>query len=1056
MKRLVYTPRAYVFIKDSEGNIRDVSRYVVSGSVNRRVSAVSTAEVTLRNPKRIFTTPAADGTPVFSPMDPITIYLKRLRGRPVRVFTGFLDKTDYFKLYPGTVELKASCTLKRLLYTFFDPALPYTQSFLVAHGWIPDAQSPGQWFSMNGLNDTGGANRNLNGPVLVVGDSLGVGTVPTLKSILGSANVDADVLIGRTSAQGLSVLQSKLTSGKSYSYIVFDLGTNDPTSSALQASLTSAVAAAGGIPILVPTVNGPFQTPAKNAMIKSFGGITVVDWQAASKGKLDSSGYHATPAGYRDRAQLLAASIKQNKASPDDKSDDHPASASGQGSLSDLLYATLKYIGGWKPEDIYIEALPSDLFVRLTELAKEFADDAEEVRAEFKELVKRIIGDGNYGGGGSNVDLSGIDGSVADQIYQVGKRMNAPYKHQLAAFETGLVESNMRNLPGGDADSAGWRQERASLYPDPTNVPHAAERFFNECQQLDHGQTAGELAADVQRPAAQYRGRYEGKSAEAATLLRQTQERVDGATTSGTTDSSSDDPAWSTDPLQPVTITRSEHQGGSTKTGGSEKGTRWEAIKAEANRLNDLAMGGMRYNNSRPPNDTAGYDCSSSCTKILKAAGYNIPGWPATNTIKQYLKPGVDPTGRLTFWDNDVNNTAGNSVHIFAEIDGRDWGTNRSVAPAGGPSWHTHPKAGFQPFHVDGLDDPADVPADADTGTPSGSTDGSGGSSNVMGEGAAGAFFAAINFPSMLEQAEAMALTGERALMNDKPLMPFIKQLCEAGLREFQSTPDGKFFAFYPDYFGEMFHHPPYWEINDIEVLDGGISLTDDALVTHYYVVGDTSTTGNSTLNSMFSSGIVTIFNAFLGDSIVRTQDNGQKHHTGPKPIEDKDDKRGMDMLIDRDQATAFLERYGARPLRDDMPMIRHPYFEMFLAYQRFMLAWSKQFLSTFSFTFMPELYPGGKVGFADHGLQMYIEEVTHTWDYESGFTTQANLSAPSVYGVDHVEQLPPNMVKAIVQPAKPEKQNERRNRDKGAPPKKIGGRTPQQWYDAGETPNGG
>jgi hypothetical protein len=68
--------------------------------------------------------------PLFSPMDPITIYLQRVRGRPVRVFTGFLDRTPYLQLYPGVIQLKASCTLKRLLYTYFDPALPYTQTFL--------------------------------------------------------------------------------------------------------------------------------------------------------------------------------------------------------------------------------------------------------------------------------------------------------------------------------------------------------------------------------------------------------------------------------------------------------------------------------------------------------------------------------------------------------------------------------------------------------------------------------------------------------------------------------------------------------------------------------------------------------------------------------------------------------------------------------------------------------------------------------------------------------------------------------------------------------------
>jgi hypothetical protein len=33
------------------------------------------------------------------------------------------------------VTLTASCTLKRLLYTFFDPALPYMVKFLQDYGW---------------------------------------------------------------------------------------------------------------------------------------------------------------------------------------------------------------------------------------------------------------------------------------------------------------------------------------------------------------------------------------------------------------------------------------------------------------------------------------------------------------------------------------------------------------------------------------------------------------------------------------------------------------------------------------------------------------------------------------------------------------------------------------------------------------------------------------------------------------------------------------------------------------------------------------------------------
>jgi hypothetical protein len=66
------------------------------------------------------------------------------------------------------------------------------------------------------------------------------------------------------------------------------------------------------------------------------------------------------------------------------------------------------------------------------------------------------------------------------------------------------------------------------------------------------------------------------------------------------------------------------------------------------------------------------------------------------------------------------------------------------------------------------------------------------------------------------------------------------------------------------------------------------------------------------------------------------------------------------------------------------------------MAYQTFMLMWARQFLTTFTFTFMPELYPGGIVAFPDHGIQTYIDEVYHSFDYENGFTTQANMSAPS------------------------------------------------------------
>src|SRR4051794_2867776 len=101
MKRIVYSPKAFVYVLNSTpppGSTPDrsgpylhnLSDLVVSGSVTRKLDQVSNAEVTFRNPERVYTKP---GNPIFRPMDAITIFLQRLPGCPIQTFTGYLDKT---------------------------------------------------------------------------------------------------------------------------------------------------------------------------------------------------------------------------------------------------------------------------------------------------------------------------------------------------------------------------------------------------------------------------------------------------------------------------------------------------------------------------------------------------------------------------------------------------------------------------------------------------------------------------------------------------------------------------------------------------------------------------------------------------------------------------------------------------------------------------------------------------------------------------------------------------------------------------------------------------
>jgi len=109
---------------------------------------MSTAELEFRNPKVLkdnkprflFTERETDGKvlPVFHPMDPITIIFERIAGKPIQVFTGYCDTTPDVQLFPGTAKIKASCTLKRLNHTYFDPGLQFVNDFMKAYGWNLD------------------------------------------------------------------------------------------------------------------------------------------------------------------------------------------------------------------------------------------------------------------------------------------------------------------------------------------------------------------------------------------------------------------------------------------------------------------------------------------------------------------------------------------------------------------------------------------------------------------------------------------------------------------------------------------------------------------------------------------------------------------------------------------------------------------------------------------------------------------------------------------------------------------------------------------------------
>lgn len=112
---------------------------------------------------------------------------------------------------------------------------------------------------------------------------------------------------------------------------------------------------------------------------------------------------------------------------------------------------------------------------------------------------------------------------MLDELLRAGQSIQDPRARRVyerAAVQTGLVESGLRNLNYGDADSKGWRQERASLYANPTDVRASAARFRDEFLQFyKPGMKSYDVAWRVQRPREDLRGRYREEADQAAAIL---------------------------------------------------------------------------------------------------------------------------------------------------------------------------------------------------------------------------------------------------------------------------------------------------------------------------------------------------------------------------------------------------------------------------------------------------------------------------------------------------------------------------------------------------------
>lgn len=158
-----------------------------------------------------------------------------------------------------------------------------------------------------------------DGDVLVVGDSLAVGTQPYLGPLLGDRNLITDVRNGITTPQGMRLLRMSLRTVVPKTVVV-SLGTNDGGdpgrfSNRLRRTLALLPFDTCVIwsTIIRPSRKGPYR-PLNRVLHKlkrQDPRLVVVDWEhAVTEGAVYlPDGLHADPAGYRYRSEMIAAAV---------------------------------------------------------------------------------------------------------------------------------------------------------------------------------------------------------------------------------------------------------------------------------------------------------------------------------------------------------------------------------------------------------------------------------------------------------------------------------------------------------------------------------------------------------------------------------------------------------------------------------------------------------------------------------------------------------------------------------------------------------------------------
>ncbi len=869
MRTLVYSPDVRVLVSHM-GTQYDVSQDLVGGTVIRKENGASTIFVRLSNKGGRY-------SDKIKPMDKITVFMKRIQWQ--QVFSGYVDTAPFRQLYQGVCTIKATCTIKRLMHTWWNPGLAESQSLFNQAGAVAQ---------------TAGGNR--------AGLDSGLGSIlANLLTQVGGWNA-SNIHISQFPVSFYNFLSSNVTGHQAANRVALEnfkhmlLGDDISAGVGSAAGYNASAGAPGGI-----GVGQAFYVAEIVAACDELGlGPRVQDLSTASAlqatGETGSSGVSLTPG---DQNQTKAWT-----------------------SIGELGLANQQ--------------------------AAKNSDGA-------------ILG-------------------VACAMSETGMRnlCNPNDPKSMTIFPN--------DGPGFDHDSVGLFQQRANGEWGTTeqrmNPRQAARMFFNHLAAIEGWRNAdpGQVIFRIQRGGSP--ARFSGFVAAATAAVQSYREAQQGgaSTVAGTLSGvSSVAGAAGTQIATSVANTATNILTSSPDGAGVRQQLGKPSPDTEGAIQTATMMLGQPYvSGGRTP---GGFDCSGLVQYAFRSIGIN----PGPTTVEQIAsgKP-VNPagiqrgdvvfptTGHVVIWlgggmvlHSPVPGGVVSIVPQFFDLNSvaaiRRYGDNGGIDPTA----------------------PRSIPTGPGTMPGTGVTTG-GGAGGGQQESIARNLFQYIFQPGQFLSLTANIMGtagGHKDFIDAQPLIQMIQAVSRASLRNFQSAANGDLIFYYPDYFG-LDHKPAVLRLEDIELKDVHINQSDDSLTTHVYVSGQPNMFGQMDQISQWldTAGVASVEDEWL---FARLRAVGLADYGGAL------------------SGSELMRRFGVRPYQINQTMAGSHELEFLMACQIFMEKWAEQYQTQVSFTFLPELFPGMRILLGDHNVQVYVTEVVHEFDFESGFRTSAVITAPSNPGAE-------------------------------------------------------